>query len=93
MVDTHTMRIFKHRMMLPLKFDFSICSIQNYDIRVTNENKFLLPEKRKSYKPEFKIYTGLRGFDTIRESSYFFNDDRDDGLTSYETLLGTNRFR
>jgi hypothetical protein len=93
MVDKKTMEFFKYRMMIPLKFDFSICSIDNYDIAITNESKFLLPEKRKSYKPEFKIYTGLRGFDTIRESSYLFNDDRDDGLTSYERLLGTNRFR
>jgi hypothetical protein len=93
MIDKFTMNVFKHRMKIPLNFDFSICSIKNYEIRVTNESNFLLVEKPKKYKPEFKIYTGLKGFDTIRESSYLFNDDRDDGLTSYETLLGTNRFR
>jgi len=93
MVDIQTMRVFKHRMMFPLRVDFSICSIQNYDIRITNESKFLLPEKKNKYNPEFKIYTGLRGFDTIRESSYIFNDDRDDDIMSYMTLLGTNRFR
>jgi hypothetical protein len=93
MVDIQTMRVFKHIMMLPLKIDFSICSIQTYNIRVTNESKFLLPEKRKSSKPEFKIYTGRPGFDTLRESSYLFNDDRDDDIMSYTRLLGTNRFR
>jgi len=87
MVDTQTMRVFKHLMLNPLKFDFSICSIDNYDIAITNESKFLLPEKRKSYKPEFKIYTGRAGFDTLRESSYLFNDDVDDGLMSYSMLL------
>jgi hypothetical protein len=41
-----------------LKFDFSMCSINDFDIFIINESKFKLPEKRKTYTPEFKIYTG-----------------------------------
>ena len=93
MIDKYAMSVFKHRMKIPLSFDFSVCSINNFDIRVTNESKFLLPEKRNKYNPEFKIYTGLKGFDTIRQSSYLFNDHRDDDIMSYTKLLGTNRFR
>jgi hypothetical protein len=93
MVDSQTMRVFKHRMLIPLKFDFSMCSIQNYEIGITNESKFLLPEKRNMYNPEFKIYTGRVGFDSLRESSYLFSDDRDDDIMSYTRWLGTNRFR
>jgi len=93
MVDSQTMRVFKHRMLIPLKFDFSMCSIQNYEIRITNESKFLLPEKKIKYNPEFKIYAGRTGFNTLRESSYLFNDDRDDDTMSYTRFLGTNRLR
>lgn len=94
MVNKGTMSAFKQRMKNILRVDFSICSIEQYDIRITNESKFLLPEKQKSYEPEFKIYTGYKGFDTIRHSSYIFgDDDRDDDLMSYMRLLGTNRFR
>jgi hypothetical protein len=93
MIDKYTMNVFKHRMKIPLNFDFSVCSINNFDIKITNESKFLLPEKRNKYNPEFKIYTGLRGFDTLKESSYLFNDDRDDDIMSYTRLLGTNKFR
>jgi hypothetical protein len=93
MVDGSTMVMFKQRMKIPLRIDFSICSINNFDILVINDSKFIIPEKRKSSKPEFKIYTGRTGFDTLRESSYLFNDDRDDDIMSYTRLLGTNRFR
>jgi hypothetical protein len=84
LVGEGTMNIMRYRMSHPLESDFNLCSIRDFEIVVVNQ---------KSSKSEFKIYTGLKGFDTLRESSYLFNDDRDDGLTSYETLLGTNRFR
>lgn len=93
MVDKGVMSSFKQRMKIPLKFDFAICSIQDYDVRITNESKFTLPEKKKSYEPEFKIFTGLKGFESIRQSSYIFDEDREDDLMSYMRLLGTNRFR
>jgi hypothetical protein len=94
MIDRQTMVIFKHRMKHPLKFDFSMCSIQDYDIKITNESKFTLPEKPRKYESDFKIYTGMKGFETIRNSSFLFNDEVDDSLMSYKkALLGTNRFR
>jgi len=74
-----------------LNFDFSICSIRDFDFYIINESKFRLPEKKKSYNPEFKIYTGRGGFDTLRESSYLFSDDTSDLLKSYEMALGVNR--
>jgi hypothetical protein len=72
MVTEGTMSAFKQRMKIPLKFDFAICAIQDYDVRITNENKYILPEKKKSYEPEFKIFTGLKGFESMRQSSYIF---------------------
>jgi len=93
MINQNTMGAFKQRMKIPLRVDFSICSINNFNILVINDSKFIIPEKRKSSKPDFKIYTGRTGFDTLRESSYLFNDDRDDDIMSYTRLLGTNRFR
>ena len=80
MVDKQTMNVFRHRMKQPLKFDFSMCSIQDYDINILNDSKFIIPEKRNKYNPEFKIYTGRGGFDTLRESSYLFNDDNEDDI-------------
>jgi hypothetical protein len=92
MIDNYTMSVFKHRMKIPLSFDFSVCSIKNFDIIVSNQSKFLLPEKPKKYQPEFKIYTGGKGFETIRESSYLFNDDKDDLKMSYQmSLMSRNR--
>ena len=93
LLDRTNLMLFDRIMRKPLNFDLSICSIKDFLIYIINENKFLLPEKKKSYKPEFKIYTGRGGFDTLRESSYLFNDDRDDDIMSYTRLLGTNRFR
>jgi len=93
MIEKSVTSLFKYRMKISLNFDFAICSIQDYDIRITNESKFILPEKQKLFKPEFKIYTGLKGFESIRQSSYIFDEDREDDLMSYMRLLGTNRFR
>lgn len=93
MISQLTMSTFKERMKIPLRIDFSICSITHFDMLVINDSKFILPEKKQKFQPEFKIYTGRAGFDTLRESSYLFNDDRDDDIMSYMTLLGTNRLR
>lgn len=93
MVDKATIIVFKERMKIPLRVDFSICSINNFYILIINDSKFILPEKPKKFQPEFKIYTGRAGFDTLRESSYLFNDDRDDDIMSYQSFLRTNRFR
>jgi hypothetical protein len=93
MLNNFELRIFQRRMLESLKSELFLCSITYTEIRIVNQSKFLLPEKRKQLQSEFKIYTGTRGFDTLRESSYLFNDDRDDSLTSYTTLLGPNRFR
>ena len=93
MINQNTMSAFKQRMKIPLRVDFSICSITNFNILVINDSKFILPEKQKKFQPEFKIYTGKSGFDTLRESSYLFNDDKDDDTLSYQSFLRTNRFR
>jgi hypothetical protein len=93
LVGEGTMNIMRYRMSHPLESDFNLCSINNFDVLVINESKFLLPEKSKKFQPEFKIYTGRAGFNTLRESSYLFKDDKDDDIMSYMSLLGTNRFR
>ena len=93
MISQLTMSTFKERMKIPLRIDFSICSITHFYILVINDSKFILPEKPKDFQPEFKIYTGRAGFDSLRESSYLFNDDKDDDLLSYQSFLRTNRFR
>lgn len=91
MLKTIELKIFQHRMLESLKSELSLCSITYPEIRIVNQNKFLLPEKK--LKPTFTIYTGRGGFDTLRESSYLFNDDRDDLMKSYEMALGVNRNR
>lgn len=91
MINQNTMSAFKQRMKIPLSFDFSVCSIKNFDIIVINDSKFLLPEKQKN-KPEFKIYTGLRGMESLRSSSYdIFNSDDDDDTLSYSRFIKTNK--
>jgi hypothetical protein len=93
LVGEGTMNIMRYHMSHPLESDFNLCSIRDFEIVVVNQNKFLLPSKPRKFQSEFKIYTGLRGFDTLKESSYLFNDDRDDDIMSYTSLLGTNKFR
>ena len=92
LLDRTGLLLFDRIMRKPLNFDLSICSIKDFLIYIINENKFLLPEKQK-LKPTFTIYTGRGGFDTLRESSYLFNDDRDDLMMSYEMGLRVNRNR
>ena len=92
LLDQTGLLVLTRIMKKSLNFDFSICSIKDFDIFMTNEGNFKLPEKQKR-KPTFTIYTGRGGFDTLRESSYLFNDDRDDFMNSYEMALGINRNR
>ena len=68
-----------------MNFDLSVCSIEQYDIRIINQDKFIIPEKTK--KSELKIYTGRIGFEDLETSSYLFNDDKDDLIKSYEMAL------
>lgn len=93
MVDKTEMIIFKSKIKNLLKEDLIFCSVDKFYVLVINDSKFLLPEKPKKFQPEFMIYTGKAGFDSLRESSYLFNDDEDDDLLSYQSLLRTNRFR
>ena len=94
MISQSTMNTFKQRMKIPLRIDFSICSITHFDILVINDSKFIIPEKSKKYEPEFKIYTGLKGFESFNSSPYnILTNDSEDDLFSYSRLLGTNRFR
>ena len=93
LLDNTGFFLLKRQTIELLKFDFSLCSIKNCEIVINNESRIKLPEKPKKFQPEFKIYTGKSGFDTLRESSYLFNDDKDDDIMSYMTLLGTNRLR
>ena len=94
LVGQGTMYIMKHRMSRPLESDFNLCSIRDFEVIVVNENKFLLPEKQKSYESEFKIYAGLDGFRNFRQSYDIFNEDRDeDDSLSYQSFLRSNRFR
>jgi hypothetical protein len=72
-----------------LNFDFSVCSIKDFDFYIINESKFRLPEKLKR-KPTFTFYTGRGGYETLRNSSYLFSDDTSDLLKSYEMALGVN---
>ena len=92
LLDQTGLMVLTRIMKKSLNFDFSICSINDFDIFIINESKFSLPEKQK-LKPTFTIYTGRGGFDTLRESSYLFNDDRDDLMMSYEMGLRVNRNR
>jgi hypothetical protein len=91
LLDNTGFFLLKRQTIETLKFDFSLCSIKNCEIIIYNESKIKLPEKPKKLKPTFTIYTGRGGFDTLRESSYLFNDDRDDLMMSYEMALGVNR--
>ncbi len=92
LINQSVIRQFKNYINDRLKFDLAICSINNVEIRITNESKFILPEKTKSYKPELKIYTGLRGYETLRDSSFLFSDEVDDSLMSYSmALMSRNR--
>ena len=93
LLDNTGFFLLKRQTIETLKFDFSLCSIKNCEIVINNESRIKLPEKPKKFQPEFKIYTGRGGVDTLRESSYLFNDDRNDDIMSYTRLLGTNRFR
>ena len=86
--------LFRHRMMEVLRFDLLVFSINHTEILIVNQSQFLLREKQKTLKNEFKIYTGLRGYETIRDSSYsIFDKDKDDILTSYGLDLRFNRNR
>ena len=92
LINQSVIHQFKHYINDRLKFDLAICSITKVEIKITNESKFILPEKPKKYQPEFKIYTGGKGFETIRESSYLFSDDVDDSIMSYKmSLMSRNR--
>jgi hypothetical protein len=92
LINQSVIRQFKNYINDRLKFDLAICSINNVEIRITNESKFILPEKTKSYKPELKIYTGLWGYETLRDSSFLFSDEVDDSLMSYSmALMSRNR--
>ena len=92
LLDNTGFFLLKRQTMELLKFDFSLCSIKNSEIVINNESRIKLPEK-KNIKSGFKIYTGVRGYETLKNSSYLFSDEVDDSLMSYSTLLGTNRFR
>ena len=91
LLDSTGVMVITRLMKKSLNFDFSICSIRDFDFYIINEGKFRLPEKKKSYNPEFKIYTGRGGFETLRNSSYLFSDDTSDLLKSYEMALGVNK--
>lgn len=94
MISNFEMTTFKQRMRISLRVDFSICSINDFGIIVINYSKFILPDKRKTYEPELKIYTGLKGFESFKSSPYdILSNDNEDELFSYSRLLGTNRFR
>jgi len=72
LLDRTGVMVITRIMKKSLNFDFSMCSIRDFDFYIINESKFLLPEKKKSYNPEFKIYTGRGGFETLRDSSYLY---------------------
>jgi hypothetical protein len=93
MISKLDIDVFRIRIMETLHFDLLIFSIDHTEIRIVNQSKFILLEKPKLNHSQFKFYTGRAGFDTLRESSYLFNDDRDDDIMSYTRLFGTNRFR
>lgn len=93
LLDKTGLLLFDCIMRKPLNFDLSICSINDFDIYIINSSQFILPEKPKKFQPEFKIYTGRKGFETLRNSSYLFSDDTSDLLMSYEMALGVNRNR
>jgi hypothetical protein len=92
LLDQTGLMVLTRIMKKSLNFDFSICSINDFDIFIINESKFSLPEKQK-LKPTFTIYTGRGGYETLRNSSYLFSDDTSDLLKSYEMALGVNRNR
>ena len=83
LLDRTGLKLFDRIMRKPLNFNLSICSINDFDIFIINGDKFILPEKRKPFQSEFKIYTGRGGFETLRNSSYLFSDDTSDLLKSY----------
>ena len=94
MISKLDIDVFRIRIMETLHFDLLIFSIDHTEIRIVNQSKFILPEKNKSLKSEFKIYTGLRGYETIKDSSYsIFDNDKDDTLMSYGMGLRFNRNR
>ena len=90
LLDNTGFFLLKRQTIELLKFDFSLCSIKNYEIVINNESKIKLPEK-KNLKSGFKIYTGMMGYETLRDSSYLFQDSKDDLMMSYEMALGVNR--
>jgi hypothetical protein len=91
LLDKVGLMVLTRLMKKSVNFDFSMCSIRDFDFYIINESKFLLPEKKKSYNPEFKIYTGRGGFETLRDSSYLLQDDNNDLMMSYQMALGVNR--
>ena len=91
LLDNTGVFLLKRQTIDVLKFDFLLCSIKNCEIIINNESRIKLPEKPKKFQSEFKIYTGRAGFDTLRESSYLFNDEKDDLIMSYQMALGVNR--
>ena len=94
LLDRTGVMVITRIMKKSLNFDLSICSIKDFDFYIINEDKFRLPEKKKSYNPEFKIYTGRGGFETFRDSSYLLQDDIfDDSIMSYSMALGCSRNR
>lgn len=94
LLDRTGLFVLKRQLTKPLKFDFSMCSITNFEIVIINESRFSLPVKQNLYRPEFKIYTGKVGFDTLRESSYIFQDDIvDDSKMTFSMALRCGRNR
>ena len=91
LLDRTGLMVFTRIMRKPLNFDFSMCSINDFDIYIINSSQFSLPEKQKR-KPSYTIYTGRGGFKTFRDSSYLLQDDIvDDSIMAYSMSLGTNR--
>ena len=91
LLDQTGLMVLTRIMKKPLNFDFSMCSINDFDIYIINSSQFSLPEKQKR-KPSYTIYTGRGGFETLRDSSYLLQDDIvDDSIMSYSMALGTNR--
>jgi hypothetical protein len=89
LLDMSGVMVITRLMKKSLNFDFSVCSIKDFDFYIINESKFRLPEKLKR-KPTFTFYTGRGGYETLRNSSYLFSDDTSDLLKSYEMALGVN---
>jgi hypothetical protein len=91
LLDQTGLMVLTRIMKKPLNFDFSMCSINDFDIYIINSSQFSLPEKQKR-KPSYTIYTGRGGFETLRDSSYLLQDDIvDDSIMSYSMALGVNR--